>query len=119
MKRIIFILCLSALTQGCLQTENSNSGDGDAYGEISGSPQFIAARAIFTANCTPCHSYNAQTEDELIASGLLVPGDSNNSPIYNRLRNSSGPGNKNMPPSGPLSTENLTAISTWVTGVTP
>ena len=63
------------------------------------------------------------TVAEFIAQGLLIPGDPENSRIYYRIRGSSGPnGDKNMPDDGsttPLSTDDLTAIATWVTNATP
>jgi mono/diheme cytochrome c family protein len=114
----IFSSFLFLFASGCLQTENSSSTDADAV--TSGSPEFLAAVSVLSSNCFSCHDEFNRTEDELITSGFVIPGDHQNSSIYYRLRNSSGPlGDKNMPLVGSLSTEDIQTIATWIDSITP
>ncbi len=110
------ILILMGSLSSCLQTENSSTFDADMYGSIGGgSPEFIAARMIFTQSCNGCHAYHTQTEAQLAASGLIVAGNPEASPIYYRLIGSSGAmGPKDMPTGGALSSAELIQIRTWI-----
>ena len=111
----IFSSSLFLFASGCLQTENSSSTDSI----VSGSPEFLAAVSVLSANCFSCHDEFNKTEDELITAGFVIPGDHQNSSIYYRLRNSSGPlGDKNMPLVGSLSTEDIQTIATWIDSIT-
>ncbi|MGE0527984.1 MAG: hypothetical protein AB7G93_16900 [Bdellovibrionales bacterium] len=102
---IVLSLCLLV---GCIQTENSNSLDASTYGGD-------AARSVVGTNCSSCHAFHTQSNEELIASGLIVAGDSQNSKLYYRLSGSDGPnGPKNMPTGGALSSTDLQTIKNWI-----
>lgn len=112
---------------GCLQTENSSSLDATAYSG-GGSPEFIAARAIFKQKCTSCHyhAFEAKTQAEFFAANCtvsgpcIIQGDLNNSPIYYRAQGSGGTkGPKNMPTDGTLSASELQVLVTWMQSATP
>ena len=102
---------------GCaLHTDNSSAGDRTRFS--AGSETFLAARAIFKQSCVPCHQYEAYTEEQFKAEGLIVVGDLNSSVIYNCLKGSGGgQGKKDMPPSGSLSADQMNIIATWVQSV--
>ncbi len=94
----------------CIQTENSNSFDRETYG--SGS---AAIKSLFAQHCVPCHSFQAQSDAELIANGLVTRGDVVNSKIYYRLVGSSGSnGPKDMPSGSSLSQSELAQVETWI-----
>lgn len=111
-----FLFCL--LTAGCFQTENSSSGDSGPT--AVGSPEFIAASNMMARKCTSCHYhvYHTRTEAQLIAQGLVVPGDPEASEIYYRLTGSSGPGGpKDMPDDGPLTPTEMAIMVTWINSI--
>lgn len=112
-------LSLMFFAVACVQTENSSTLDESNYGDSTGSAEFLAARTIFAQNCANgCHGFHGFSEAELIAQGLVIAGNPENSPIYYRIRGSSGSnGSKNMPPSGSLQAADLTAISTWIQNI--
>lgn len=119
--RLIF-LSSTALLPACLQTENSSSQDGSAYGDStgSGSEEFLAARAVLVANCTGCHIYHALTEEQMLASGVIVAGDSEGSELYYRTQGSSGSGGpKDMPQGSSISATDVAKIATWIDSITP
>lgn len=100
------------LLGACLQTENSSSGDGPAP---EGNLEFLAANEVLLNNCTGCHIYHTQTQQELIDDGLVIPGDINNSRLYYRIVGSLGPnGTKNMPISGAAE---LQILADWITNI--
>lgn len=116
MKRFLVLLFLLS---GCIQEENSSSQDADLYGGSGGSADFLAARQVIRTNCSACHTFGTMTEAQLLAEGLFIPGDALNSPIYYRLRNSSGTeGPKDMPDNGStLSGTDLALIATWINNI--
>lgn len=107
--RFIGLVLLILSLCSCLQTENSNSLDDDLYSDND------AVRMIISQNCAACHVYHAQSDAELMASGLVIPGDPENSKLYYRLVGSTGGnGPKNMPTSGALTFTELTIIKEWI-----
>ena len=72
---------------------------------------------IFDQNCNGCHSYPNSliltSYDSVINSGTVVPGDASSSSLYDRItRPESAPGD--MPPSGSLSSSEISLIETWI-----
>lgn len=122
MKRFLAILFLSALSislNSCFQTENFSSQDANTYGGIDPndptSELFIQVKEIWRVNCTPCHAFNGMSKDELVAAGLVVEGDAQNSLVYNQMRNSSGTqGAKDMPPWGSLTSHDIQTVESWI-----
>ena len=111
---LLFVLGTSA----CIQTENSSTLDAATYGDIGGSAAFTASRKIMSQSCANCHSYHTMTETALIAAGLVIAGQPDNSKIYYRLAGSAGTsGPKNMPTGGALSTSEVTTIRTWIQNI--
>lgn len=107
--RALYLILIFILS-GCLQTENSDSLD--AATGITGSPEFLAAQAVFASSCN-CHNFYALTEDQLKASGLVVAKQPMSSAIYIRTKGSGSP-SADMPPSSSISTTDLTKISDWI-----
>lgn len=111
--RTLFVITLLMMPTACMQTQNSNSLDKDTFGNAGG--LFGAAQTIMGTNCTPCHDYGTRSEVQLIASGLIVAGDPENSKLYYRLNGSGGSkGPKNMPQNGSLSDTQIEAIRDWI-----
>lgn len=108
--RIFVLLSLILITPACLQTENSNALDPFRAGN--------EVLTIFSEKCMGCHAYEAYTDADFVASGLVVKGDANSSQIYYRLTGSQGAGGpKNMPPGSPLSGSDLEIIRLWITNM--
>lgn len=114
--RSLLALILVSCMAGCLTTENSNSDDASQFGDSGGTPEFKTAQKILADNCASCHAdYVSMTEDELIASGAIVPAQPESSPLYYRLIGSSGTlGPKNMPSGGTLGADEIEAIALWI-----
>lgn len=73
------------------------------------------ANAILTANCASCHDNGVSmgglgslAEADLIQNGYLIPGDPANSRVYIRMNDGT------MPPSGSLSSGDITSVYTWI-----
>jgi mono/diheme cytochrome c family protein len=104
---------LTILFSGC-STDNSSALDAETYGGGS------AVTSIFAQHCTPCHSFQSMTADQLVASGDIIKGDAANSPLYYRLTGSIGAnGPKTMPqsPNSPLSATDVAAIQAYIAGL--
>ena len=86
-------------------------------GTVSGTPAFMEANQVIQTNCGSCHAYGSMNEAQLVAAGLVVAGSPTSSPLYYRIRGSSGGGNKNMPPSSTLSSSDLNLILVWISGI--
>jgi hypothetical protein len=98
----------------CMQTENSSSRDADTYGSAGSS----AVKAVFKQSCTPCHTFESMSADDLVAGGYLVKGDAANSAIYFRIIGStSARGPKDMPQGGAVSASDLAIIESWIAGL--
>ena len=105
----------------CGKIENSNSTDNFRFGEttIQGTPQFVAAMTVVQKKCTFCHDHahwKGFNEEQFLTSGLVTPQSLEDSPIYYRNLNASGPSPQNMPINGnpALTTAELDAVITWV-----
>lgn len=87
--------------------------------------RFAEARAVLTRNCTGCHLPGASigslafnTELEYINAGLVSPGSLSGSKLIYRLRNYPQPTEgRTMPPSGPLSAADYSALESWVMNI--
>ena len=107
-----------------MQTDNSNTLDKSNFGPTDSgtsiSPEFASVRAIMTQSCTPCHAFQTQSEAQLIAAGLVVAVQPDNSKMYYRLTGSTGTnGPKNMPQTGTLTAAQIEAFKTWINTLTP
>lgn len=114
MKRLLIFLCM-ACSVGCLQTENSSSGDG--FLPTGGSEAFNAANQVITNRCNTCHhiGWAVLTEDWFINEGYVLPGDPEASPLYYRIQGSLGPlGPKTMPTVGTITAGEREILYNWI-----
>lgn len=111
MRYLLVTACMALcfFSTSCMQTENSNSQDKSTWANEAG--PFGQAKKIFATSCTPCHSFQAMTEDELVSSGRVVKGSPDSSILFKRCNGSVGP---MMPPSGSLSTGDLDKLQAWI-----
>ena len=108
MRKVLASFCLMGFLGGCMQTENSNSSDAFITDESD-------PRSILQQNCASCHDYHKRSDENLVASGLVVAGNPEGSQIYFRLIGSQGAqGPKNMPLSGALSPSSVQRIYEWI-----
>ena len=79
-------------------------------------PRFPAVKTILASNCTTCHSaWNGASASYFVGQGLVNKSSPETSPLFYRLRGSSGSqGPKTMPVSGPLSDADRDAIKNWI-----
>ncbi|MBX9766064.1 MAG: cytochrome c [Bdellovibrionales bacterium] len=119
--RAFGLLCFTVCTLffGCGKVYNSSSSDFARYGSgVAGSANFVAARAVMSNQCFTCHSnWAALDEAGFVAASLVVSRDLSGSKVYARLRGNSVNGTGNMPPAGILSTQEVEAFSTWISGM--
>lgn len=108
---LLIVLCISLTS---CQVYNSSSQDSIKYSTLSYS-------TILQNKCTPCHNFYAQSSTDLINSGLLVPGDPSNSPLFSRIIGSGVGGSEDMPPSssssGTLSDSEIKIIQDWISAL--
>jgi hypothetical protein len=130
MKLVQNSLCmvgLALLLSACIfQTANSFSGDV----KIKTSGTYALVAPIWSnRGCTSCHPSLAtlSTDEEWLASGewggRIVPGDSDNSKLFNAC-NWGAQGTQIMPPSGASNSSSLTAdelqlLAEWINSVSP
>lgn len=87
--------------------------------------RFAAARDVITRNCAGCHfpgstsgALSFNTEIEYINAGLVSPGSLSGSKLIYRLRNYPQPlEGRTMPPGGPLSASDYSALESWVMNI--
>ena len=122
---LLFALTASVLA-GCeMQSINSYSNDDVLFGiddsSISaGNPRFAAARTVMSARCVSCHrAFQSYTEAQFVSIGYVVAGDAGASQLYSKLKGSGVGGEENMPPSGTLSTGELSDIRDWINAIVP
>ena len=120
---IITLLLLSVVLPSCGKIENSNSLDDIKYTNFTetGSPNYLIAKAAINSACLQCHGiWKQYTEQTFIDTGLVVRGDPDASKLYYRNQQvSTGPGPKNMPPSGnpAISSADLAAMQQWISAL--
>jgi hypothetical protein len=116
----LIAVVMAALCLSCLQSYNSSSQDSKRYRSLQGEEKFIAAMKVVYNKCLDCHAYSDYaTKADWIASGLVIPGDLENSILFSRLKGSGVGGLEDMPQSGVLSQQELTTIRTWIQTMTP
>lgn len=124
MNKLFSILFLFVFT-ACFDVYNSDTeGGGGLLIGAGDTPQFIAAKTLFSASCSggACHSeFASLTEAQFIAQSLVVAGDPDNSKVFCRLQGSTGScGNKDMPNFQPaLSAVELKVVSDWILSIAP
>lgn len=114
------VTSLLACGQGPLgadQQSNLSLGTGPA----SANAFEVQAQIIIKNNCASCHTassgplniYNLGDANHVVSTGLVVPGQPNQSTLYTAI--SGGV----MPPSGALSASDQTVIQNWIIGMAP
>lgn len=92
-----------------------------------GTPTFAGdVQPIFLANCAACHGsfggWDASSYDSALNSGdhapVIIPGDPDGSLLIQKLRGTQTLGGS-MPPSGPLSPEQIQILTDWVANGAP
>lgn len=112
------------LVSGCGQSFNSNSLDRSlAQVNNCADPSYTElckANQIIQAQCIDCHEnfHNTwtayDTDQKWIDSGRVIKNDPDRSPLIVKLKRYGG----NMPQGkDPLSTEDVTALRTWITNM--
>ncbi|MGZ3770893.1 MAG: c-type cytochrome, partial [Bdellovibrio sp.] len=101
-----------------------DSGTG-TQNPVASNPLFLAAKAIIDNNCLGCHNnsnngdFRNMTESKAVQMSLIVAGDPQNSPLYYRLKGSTGgplgDSKRDMPQGGALTAAEVQAISDWIT----
>jgi len=89
------------------------------------SVRFAAAKAVLDNRCNSCHTgqadianLNFDNEAAFISAGLINPGVMATSKLIYRLHNyPEKDGAQNMPPTGPLTTEEYNTLADWVSNI--
>jgi hypothetical protein len=105
---------------GCARPFNSSFSDGLIYGaNVTGSANFLEARAVLAKSCFSCHSgWAGYSEPDFVSQNLVIATDLSSSLIYTRLRgNDTGTGDQNMPPSETLASDDTIKIKSWIVGM--
>ncbi|KYG64682.1 hypothetical protein AZI86_10750 [Bdellovibrio bacteriovorus] len=82
----------------------------------TGDPNFAPAKAVLQSSCTQCHASWASGSATYFKNvGLVVKGNAEASPLYYRLKNSTGSsGPKTMPQNSTISNSEADLIKTWI-----
>ena len=93
-----------------------NTGDGTAAGA-----RFAGAQAVIQRNCVSCHAgLNFKSDTDALQSGYIVAGNSSGSKLYSQMRGSGVAGGaQSMPPSGSLTSDELSKVRTWIDQMAP
>lgn len=122
MKFKLFFILIAVSLVGC-QAENSFSGDEERYSSTGGDAsldtcdgRLAAVRAIFQSSCASCHpTYVSYSYRDWIDVNFVESADHEASPIFYRLRGSGVGNNQNMPPTGQLTSAEISDIQEWIT----
>ncbi|HWU43635.1 MAG TPA: hypothetical protein VN132_09365 [Bdellovibrio sp.] len=118
--RIIILSATSISLFACAKVHNSSSLDKVIYGtQISGTPNFVAARSVLAANCFMCHAEWANyAESDYLSNFLITSRDPNSSTIYTAIRGNDSGTAGSMPQGNPdLSYDDIQLIKTWISGI--
>lgn len=117
----LFFLSLFLLLS--CQSYNSHTGDAVKYKTVEVEASLLPAYTVLQNRCVNCHTgrHNSWasyiTNEQWIASGLIVPGDAQASTLIRRIINSNNIGS-NMPPTGgPLPNDEYQVLVDWVNGL--
>jgi mono/diheme cytochrome c family protein len=127
LRRLRF-LTLIALNLICFSCAQGPAGVSWGTSQISSSSQLPAASltnsyesaaiAVIQSNCTSCHGatsgpagvYDLTDPNNLVTTGLVIPGEPSQSTIYSVISGGT------MPPTGSLSAANQLTIYHWISG---
>ena len=118
----LFFLAAAVISAGCgLQkadvSTNASVSSGSTTNPATLSALGQQAFNILQANCASCHGPNGSSQgginyildfNALITSGLAIPGNASGSRIYTDMKNGV------MPPTGGISSADLTTIYNWI-----
>ena len=104
---------------GCGKVYNSSSSDLARYGTgVSGSLNFLDARATMVNRCFSCHSnWAGWDEAAYVANSFVTARSLLNSKLYTRIRGNEVNSTGNMPPTGVLTAQEVETFSTWILGM--
>jgi hypothetical protein len=114
---------LLTLALGSCADYNSNTFDGSVYQAPPGDSSdlnFASAYAILSTNCAGCHAWvtSLTTSSAWVSAPgerSVVPGSPDTSPLVQRLKNFTPPGN--MPPGPPISNNDYLTIRAWIQNI--
>ncbi|AHZ85033.1 hypothetical protein AB1A81_11575 [Bdellovibrio bacteriovorus] len=91
---------------------------------VEENPKFLAAKAVIDAKCLSCHNSSSYgdfrnlTETKALSRGLVKAKDLAGSKLYYRLTGATvGPGPRNMPTSGSMSSAEAQAVADWIDSI--
>lgn len=104
---------------GCGKVYNSSSSDLAIYGTgVSGSVNFLNARATMVKRCFSCHAnWAGWDEATYVTNSFVTARNLSNSKLYTRIRGNEVNSTGNMPPTGILTTAEVESFSTWILGM--
>lgn len=111
------VVVSSLVIVSCGRVQTTSSNDGAIYGSgVTGSSQFLAARAVLANKCFACHSsWGAYNETDFSGHFLVSNGDPFNSLIYYRIRGNDSGTAGDMPTSGPnMTSDEIAVMKTWI-----
>lgn len=117
-----FIFLNGALNSACLSERGSRPIPArDPATDSNGAQlRFKVAQGILKVRCASCHqAFGRYTEEDWIKLQYVIPGSAMTSPLYRALRGSGAGGSmdQDMPPSGPLSSQDRGQIKDWIEGI--
>ncbi|WP_210415546.1 hypothetical protein [Bdellovibrio sp. NC01] len=114
------LVMTAACSQGPLSSnwQSSSSTQSNSSQSLT-NPYTDQALTILQTNCSSCHGttggsgnvYGLSDISHMVSAGLIVPGNPNQSLLYNEIVSNS------MPPGNPLSTTDRQVIQEWIAGV--
>lgn len=117
---IFFCLGLVALSSSCGKVKNSSSGDFNLYGSgVSGSTNFLQARAVLATHCLSCHAeWSNFSEQDYISNSRVTAGNPSSSTLYTKIRGNDAGVEGNMPENRPdLSYDDIKKIKDWILSI--
>lgn len=114
------LVMTAACSQGPLSSnwQSSSSTQSNSSQSLT-NPYTDQALTILQTNCSSCHGstggsgnvYGLGNISHMVSSGLIVPGNPNQSLLYNEIVSNS------MPPGNPLTATDRQVIQEWIVGV--
>ena len=113
----MFSVVLVAFLSSCVKVKNSSSGDFNLYGSgVSGSTNFLQARAVLATHCLSCHGeWSNFFEQDYKNSARVLAANPSGSTLYTKIRGNDAGVEGNMPENRPdLSYEDIKKIKDWI-----
>lgn len=121
--RTRYSLCFSAtlfsLIIGCGPIYNTSYSDEEKYGKaLVGTEAYRAAQAVIINKCAGCHgAWAGWLEADYITNRKVERRSPINSILYTRVNGNDTEIAGDMPPSGPITNEEVITIRNWILGM--